>query len=298
MTKEKLGRPLGKEVQQARVAQSYLRLVLRQLARNRGAMAGCGVLLILIVLALAGPWVAPYDYAEAAGGSLEPPGNEHWMGTDLYGRDIFSRVIYGTRYSLAVGLVAVGIGMTFGLVLGLAAGYYGGLIDRIAVMAIDAMLALPGILLAMAIIAVLGPGILKVMIAVGVASIPRYARLVRASVLTTREETYVESARAVGVSNIRVIGRHVLPNVIGPVFVYATLNMPTAVLSAAGLSFLGLGAQPPTPEWGLMVSEGRKLLQVAWWISTFPGLAIMFTVLGLNLLGDGLRDAIDPRLRD
>jgi len=298
MTKEKLGRPLGEEVQQARVAQSYLRLVLRQLARNRGAMVGCGVLLILIVLAIVGPWVAPYDYAEAAGGSLKPPGNEHWMGTDLYGRDIFSRVIYGTRYSLAVGLVAVGIGMTFGLVLGLAAGYYGGLIDRIGIMAIDAMLALPGILLAMAIIAVLGPGILKVMIAVGVASIPRYARLVRASVLTVREETYVESARAVGVSNARVIGRHVLPNVIGPVFVYATLNMPTAILSAAGLSFLGLGAQPPTPEWGLMVSEGRKLLQVAWWISTFPGLAIMFTVLGLNLLGDGLRDAIDPRLRD
>ena len=278
-------------------AQSWGRIVFRQLVRNKGAMLGLAGLLILILVAIAAPVIAPYNPVKQSRDSLFPPSSKYLMGTDVFGRDILSRVIYGSRISLRIGLLSVGLGLSIGLTFGLIGGFYGGRIDAFLTMAIDAMLAMPGILLALAIVAVLGPSLTNVMIAVGISSAPRYARLVRGSVLSAREQDYVDAARVVGCPNNRIITRHILPNVLGPVLVLATLSIPTAILSAAGLSFLGLGAQPPTPEWGLMVSEGRKFLRSAWWVATMPGLVIMFTVLTINVFGDGLRDAIDPRLR-
>jgi peptide/nickel transport system permease protein len=276
---------------------TWSKIVLRQLSKNKGAMIGLAILVLMILVAIFAPTVAPYDPTQQSRDSLVGPSPEHLMGTDVFGRDILSRIIFGSRVSLRIGLFSVGIGVFIGLTLGLIGGYYGGNLDALLVMFIDAMLAFPGILLALAIVAVLGPSLTNVMVAVGISSAPSYARLVRGSVLTAREQIYVDSARVVGCSDMRIIFRHILPNVIGPVLVLATLGIPTAILSAAGLSFLGLGAQPPTPEWGLMVSEGRKFLRNAWWIATFPGLAIMVVVLSINMFGDGLRDAIDPRLR-
>jgi ABC-type dipeptide/oligopeptide/nickel transport system permease subunit len=219
------------------------------------------------------------------------------MGTDLLGRDILSRVIWGARLSLLIGLVSVCIGATIGTLLGLVAGFYGGWIDTVTMRVADAMLAFPGILLALTIIAALGTGITNVMIAVGVATIPEYARLTRGSVLSAKENLYVEAARVLGCPGSRIMFRHVLPNVVAPVIVLSTLRFGIAILTASGLSFLGLGAQPPTPEWGLMVSMGREYLGKAWWMSTFPGLAITVTVVAINLVGDGLREALDPSLR-
>lgn len=277
--------------------QSWSRIVFRQLSRNKGAMIGLGILCLLIFIAIAAPLVAPYDPVKQSRDSLDAPSTKHLMGTDVFGRDILSRIIYGARISLRIGLFSVGIGVSIGMTLGLIGGYYGGRLDALLVMFIDAMLAFPGILLALAIVAVLGPSLVNVMIAVGISSTPSYARLVRGSVLAAREHDYVDSARVVGCSDRRIIFRHILPNVVGPVLVLATLGIPRAILSAAGLSFLGLGAQPPIPEWGLMVSEGRKFLRNAWWVATFPGLAIMVVVLSIDMFGDGLRDAIDPRMR-
>jgi peptide/nickel transport system permease protein len=261
-------------------------------------MVGLSIILIAIFVAVAAPLVTPYEPTKPSRASLQPPGElDHPLGTDVLGRDMLSRIIYGSRISLRIGFLSVGIGVLAGLLLGLSGGYYGGWLDNFLVMIIDAMLAFPGILLAMAIVSVLGASLRNVMIAVGVSSIPRYARLVRGSVLSAREQLYVDSARVIGCKDSRIILRHIVPNVVGPILVMATLSVPTAILSAAGLSFLGLGAQPPTPEWGLMVSEGRKYLRHAWWVPTVPGVAIMITVLSINLFGDGMRDAIDPRLR-
>jgi peptide/nickel transport system permease protein len=278
-------------------AQPWSRIVFRQLVRNKGAMIGLGIILIAVIVAIGAPLVTPYEPTKPSRDNLQPPTMPHPLGTDPLGRDIMSRVIYGSRISLRIGFLSVGIGISAGLLLGLSGGYYGGWLDNLLVMIIDAMLAFPGILLAMAIVSVLGASLRNVMIAVGLSSIPRYARLVRGSVLSAREQLYVDSARVIGAKDSRIVLRHIVPNVIGPVLVMATLSVPTAILSAAGLSFLGLGAQPPTPEWGLMVSEGRKVMRHAWWVPTFPGLAVMVIVLSINLFGDGLRDAIDPRLR-
>jgi peptide/nickel transport system permease protein len=277
--------------------QSWSSIVARQLVRNKGAMVGLAGVMILILVALLASIIAPYDPTAQSRDSMEPPSLSHLMGTDRFGRDLFSRVVFGTRISLRIGFIAVGIGASIGLVLGLIGGYYGGNIDRALVMLTDAMLAFPGILLAMTIVSVLGTGLTNVMIAVGISSVPGYIRLVRGSVLSAREQVYVESAQAVGCSDLRILFRHILPNVLAPAVVLATLAIPVTILSAAGLSFLGLGAQPPTPEWGIMVSEGRQFLRSGWWIATFPGLVIMMTVLSVNLFGDGLRDAIDPRMR-
>jgi peptide/nickel transport system permease protein len=272
-------------------------IVLSQFRRNRGAMFG-GVLLTLIVLAaLFAPLLAPFAPDDQLGASRTPPSREFWLGTDVFGRDIYSRILFGGRLSLAVGVVSVGIGLGFGIVFGLLAGYYGHKVDAVVMMAVDTMLAFPGILLAMGIIAILGVGLQSVMMAVGISAIPAYTRLVRSSVLSTKNLAFVEAARVVGAGNGRVMFRHVLPSVFGPVVVLATLSIATAILSAAGLSFLGLGAQPPTPEWGAMVSDGRDYLRAAWWIAGMPGLAIMLAVMAVNLVGDGLRDALDPRLR-
>jgi peptide/nickel transport system permease protein len=273
-------------------------LLLPRVRRHKGLLIGLGIVLFLLLVALFQNTLAPQNpiqinilYA------LQGPGPAHWMGTDQYGRDVYSRVVHGSRISLSVGAISVGIAATAGTAVGLVAGYYGGPLDNLLMRIIDVLLAFPGILLALGIVSLLGPSLHNLMIAVGTAGIPLYARLVRGCVLVAREQLYVEAARAIGVPVRMILARHILPNVVAPIIVAATLGMGTAILSAASLSFIGLGSQPPTPEWGRMLSEGRDYLRGAWWISTFPGLAIMLTVLGVNLLGDGLRDVLDPRLR-
>ena len=230
-------------------------------------------------------------------GSRQPPGPGHLLGTDLLGRDVLSRIIYGARLSLRLGVVSVAIGLTKGYWLAYHPGYYGGKADTIFMRLMDAMLAFPGLLLALIIIASLGPGLMNVMLAVGISSIPTYARLVRASALSIREVEYIQAARLIGCTNLRMMFRHILPNLVGPVIVLATLQVGTAILVGSALSYLGMGAQPPTPEWGLMTAEGRAYLASAWWISTFAGVAIFTAVISINLMGDGLRGALDPRSR-
>ena len=272
--------------------------VLALFLKNRGAAIGSAVLIFFVLIALFANWVAPYDpISVVPEGGKQPPSRAHLMGTDLLGRDILTRVIFGARLSLLIGLVSVCIGATLGTIIGLGAGYYGGWLETVTMRVMDAMLAFPGILLALTVVVALGSGIVNVMIAVGVATIPGYARLVRGTVLSAKENVYVEAARVMGCPSTRIMFRHILPNVIAPVIVLSTLRFGIAILSAAGLSFLGLGAQPPTPEWGLMVSMGRTYLGKAWWMSTFPGLAITVAVIAINLMGDGLREALDPKLR-
>lgn len=277
---------------------SRLGEVARDLLRSRGVVIGGTLFLVLVVIAIAAPAIAPYNPIEQDyGQTLRPPSREHLMGTDNFGRDIFSRVVYGAQISLQVGLISVGIASVIGIPLGLAAGYYGGWLDSAAMRLIDVMLAFPGILLAFVIVAVLGSSLTNLMIAIGIGSIPGFARLIRGSVLSTRELSYVEAARVIGCRDPRVIGLHILPNVASPIIVYSTLKVATAILAGASLSFLGLGVQRPTPEWGVMLADGRNFLQQQWWISAFPGLAIMVTTLAINLLGDGIRDIHDPRTK-
>jgi peptide/nickel transport system permease protein len=264
--------------------------------RNKGAVFGLIVLLLWIAAAVLARYIAPYDPLLTVDAARQPPSVDFWFGTDRLGRDVLSRVIYGARISLLLGIISVAFGSLVGTILGLIAGFFSGNTDNVIMRIMDAMLAFPGLLLALIIIATLGPSIRNVMIAVGFATIPQYARLTRGSVLSVREMPYVESARVIGGGNVRIIVRHVLPNVAAPLIVLSTLQVGNAILVGAGLSFLGLGAQPPTPEWGLMAAEGREVLGKAWWISTFPGLAILSVVMALNLLGDGLRGALDPRL--
>ena len=289
--------PLLPDLGSAR-ARSRPFIVVSSMRRNPGAVAGAILILTLGVLALLAPAIAPYDPIKTAlRERLQAPSSTHLMGTDEFGRDTFSRVLYGGRTSLWLGVVAVGLSAAVGGVFGLLAGYYRGGLDLVVSRLIDLLLALPRILLALIIVFTLGPGVTHVMIAVGISGIPDYARIVRGSTLGTREHVYVDAARVIGVPSWLIIVRHILPNVIAPVIVIGTLGLGTAILSAAGLSFLGLGAKPPLVEWGYMLSEGRRSLSVAWWLTTFPGIAIMLAVLAVNLLGDGLRDALDPRLR-
>ena len=272
--------------------------VARRLARQRGAMVGAVILAVLALMAVGAPRLATRDPIRTAPReALQPPGARYLLGTDQFGRDVASRVLHGARLSLTVGLIAVGIAVALGVPIGLVSGFYGGRLDVFAMRVMDVLLAFPGILLALAIVGVLSPGLGNVMIAVGLAAVPTYARLTRASVLSARELLYVEAARAMGGRDRFILTRYILPNVVAPLIVTSTLGLGTAILSAAALSFLGLGSPPPTPEWGRMLSEGRDYLREAWWISTFPGLAIMLTVLAMNLLGDGLRDVLDPRLK-
>ena len=268
------------------------------LGRQRGAIVGLVILGGLALMALGAPWLSPRDpIRTAARDALQPPGARFVLGSDQFGRDVASRVLHGARVSLTVGLIAVSIAVALGAPLGLVSGYYGGRLDGLIMRVMDVLLAFPGILLALAIVSVLTPGLTNVMIAVGLSAVPTYARLVRASVLSARENLYVEAARALGGRDLGILARYILPNVVAPLIVTATLGLGTAILSAAALGFLGLGSQPPQPEWGRMLSEGRDYLREAWWISTFPGLGIMLTVLAMNLLGDGLRDVLDPRLQ-
>ncbi|MCG8539489.1 MAG: ABC transporter permease [Clostridia bacterium] len=274
--------------------------VWRRLRKNKMAMVGLGILIILIVSALSAPLIADYEdvvIKQDLINKLEEPSLEHIFGKDEFGRDIFARIIWGARVSLVVGIVAVGISVISGGTLGAVAGYYGGKLDTVIMRIMDIFLAIPSILLAIAIVSALGPSIINLMIAIGISYVPTYARIVRASVLSIREQEFIEAAKAIGASDFRIILRHIIPNALAPVIVQGTLGVAGAILSTAGLSFIGLGIQPPAPEWGAMLSTSRAYLRYAWHVTTFPGVAIMITILALNLLGDGLRDALDPRLK-
>lgn len=272
--------------------------MLKRLKRHRLATAGVIIIVLLILIAVSAPFVSPYDplkqnYDEL----LLPPSTQHWLGTDDLGRDMLSRIIYGSRYALLIGVAIVIIEMAIGVTLGLIAGFFGGFIDTAIMRFVDIMLSLPMLVLGLAIAGALGGGLLNVILAIGIIGWVQFSRLIRGEVLSVRISTFVEATRATGASNFRILIRHILPNTAASIIVLATLMIPDAILTSAALSFLGIGAQPPTPEWGLILSSGRNYLSTAWWIATFPGLAIMLTVLGFNFLGDGLRDALDPKLR-
>ncbi|MFW5789755.1 MAG: ABC transporter permease [Bacillota bacterium] len=270
--------------------------VLKRLLFNKKAIAGGILLLIIALSAIFAPSITPHSpIDQSMMNRLEPPSSEHLLGTDNYGRDIFTRILYGGRVSLRIGFISVGIAVLVGCTLGIMAGFYGGKIDNVIMRFIDIMLALPGILLALAIIAALGASLNNLMIAVGISYIPVFARLMRSSVLSVIEKDYIAAARGIGGNDLQIIFKHVIPNSINPIVVQATLAMAGSILSAAGLSFLGLGAQPPTPEWGSMIASTRQFIRISHYPVTFSGLAIVITVLSLNLFGDGLRDALDPK---
>jgi peptide/nickel transport system permease protein len=271
--------------------------------RDPGALIGLGLVSTFVLIAVFAPLLAPYDPRAqdlaALGGRCCPgPTADHWFGLDALGRDELSRIVYGARYSLVIGVVSVIVGLTFGLLLGSIAGYFGGLADSVVMRLMDIMLAVPGLLLAIGIVAMLGPGLFQIMIAVGVTQIPIFARLLRGSILAQRENDFVLAARSVGVPRRSILASHILPNAISPVIVQGTLAMATAIIDVAGLGFLGLGPQDPsTPEWGTMLTDTTRYLQTAPFLAIIPGVAIVLSVLGFNLIGDGLREALDPKLR-
>ena len=274
-----------------------------RLIRNPGAIVGFAFVATFVIAAVFAPVLSRSDPYEQnllliANGCCPGPSGDHWFGVDLLGRDVFSRILYGARYSLLIGVVSVAIGFSVGMVLGAVAGYIGGFVDSVIMRLMDVMLAIPGLLLAIGIVAALGPGIRQIMVAVGVANIPIFARLLRGSVLAQREADFVLAARAVGVRRPTILFAHIFPNAISPVIVQGTLAMATAIIDVAGLGFLGLGFQDPdTPEWGSMLTEVNEYLQTAPFLAIIPGLAIVVSVLGFNLIGDGLREALDPKLR-
>tara|TARA_R110000737_G_scaffold100379_5_gene134284 strand:+ start:4968 stop:5852 length:885 start_codon:yes stop_codon:yes gene_type:complete len=271
----------------------------RRFLKQKVALVALAFLVLLIAAAVLAPWVAPYDpSAPDYMNVLQGPSATHWAGTDTYGRDIFSRIIWGARISLTVGFLSVTLGALGGVGLGIVAGYYGRWIDSAVMRLCDLLLAFPGILLAIAVIAILGPGITNVIYAVAIFSIPVFARLARGTTLQLKRAVYVDAARAVGVGDGTIMLRHILPGTLPNVIVYFSMRIGTSILTAAALSFIGLGAQPPSPEWGAMLADGRTYMGVADHLTLFPGLAIFLTVLGFNLLGDGLRDALDPKLRN
>jgi peptide/nickel transport system permease protein len=275
----------------------YIRLW-RRFRRNKGAVFGLGVVVAIVVMALCADIIAPYNPLEQNYARImETPSVDHWLGTDSFGRDMLSRIIYGARIALIVGILAVLLAMVIGVTLGLISGYYGGIIDTVIMRVMDGVFAFPILILAIALMAVMGFGVRNVIIAVAVVSIAPFARVTRGDVLAVREEPYIEAARLSGIHNTAVIFRHVLPNVLAPIIVQGALRVSAAIITEAGLSFLGLGPQPPTPVWGSMIAEGRNFIVMAPHISTYPGIALMITVVGLNLLGDGLRDTLDPRLK-
>ncbi|WP_419095687.1 glutathione ABC transporter permease GsiD [Curvibacter soli] len=270
----------------------------RKFLRQRVALAAGAFVLLLVLVAALAPWFAPYDAENFFDYDAlnAPPSAQHWFGVDALGRDIFSRILMGARISLAAGLVSVAVGAVAGTLLGLLAGYYEGWWDRIVMRMSDVLFAFPGILLAIGIVAILGNGMLNVIMAVAVFSVPAFARLVRGNVLALKHQTFIEAARSIGASDAVIMLRHLLPGTVSAVVVYLTMRIGTSIITAASLSFLGLGAQPPTPEWGAMLNEARADMLNAPHIALFPSLAIFATVLAFNLLGDGLRDALDPRI--
>jgi peptide/nickel transport system permease protein len=272
--------------------------VWRRFRRAPGAVAGAAVVAAIVLLAVFAPLLAAGDpLAQHVAQGAQAPSAAHWFGTDKLGRDVFARILFGARISIRIGFVAVGLAITAGTMIGLVAGYAGKRVDTALMGAMDVMLAFPSIILAIAITTILGPSINNLMLAVGIVYVPQYARLARSSVLAVKEHEYVEAARAIGAGTPAILARHVLPNILAPLLVQATLGIATAELEAAGLSYLGLGARPPAPEWGAMLNDARDYWLSAPWALIFPGVSITVLVLGFNLLGDGLRDALDPRQR-
>ncbi len=270
----------------------------KRIRKNRMAMAGLGIVAILFCVAIFANELAPYPPARIdTSNILAPPTWKHLLGTDVLGRDVLSRIIHGAGVSLSVGLVAVGISTVIGMILGALSGYYSGLIDRIVMRFVDVMLCFPSFFLILAVIAFIGPSIWNIMIVIGITSWMGVARLVRAEFLSIRERDYVQAAVSQGASDVRIIFLHILPNAMAPVLVAATLGIASAVLIESGLSFLGIGVQPPDPSWGNMLTEGKDNIEIAWWLSLYPGMAILITVMGYNMLGEGIRDSLDPRLR-
>ena len=271
-----------------------------RLCRNKMAMIGLVILLLLVFCALFANQLADYEtlvIKQDMSIRLQGPSAQHWLGTDEYGRDILARLIHGSRISLVAGLVSVTISLVIGGLCGALAGYYGGIIDNIIMRVMDVLLAVPSILLAITIVAAFGTSLFNVMVAIGMSSVPGYARIVRAAVLSIKDQEFVESSRSIGTGTLRIILREIIPNCMAPIIVQATLGVASAILSTASLSFIGLGVQQPVPEWGAMLSGGRTYMRDAIHLTVFPGLAIVITVLALNLVGDGLRDALDPRLK-
>jgi peptide/nickel transport system permease protein len=274
-----------------------------RLLRNPGALLGAFFVTVFVTVAVFAPWIAPYGPKESNldllhNGEPVGPTSGHWFGIDLLGRDEFSRIVYGARYSLLIGIVSVSIGLSIGLVLGATAGYLGGKVDTVIMRCMDVMLAIPGLLFAIGIVAALQPGLWQVMLAVGIVNIPIFARLLRGSVLAQKENDFVLAARSVGVRRRNILFSHVLPNAVSPLIVQSTLAMATAIIDVAGLGFLGLGPQDPsTPEWGTMLTDANEYLSVGPFLAIIPGVAIVISVLGFNLIGDGLREALDPKLR-
>lgn len=272
--------------------------ILKKLLRNPSAVVGLGILLMLVVVSIVGPFIVQSPYEQNTAMKLLPPSSEHWFGTDDFGRDVFSRIVTGAHYSLTAGFISVLLGLTGGLVLGAFAGYYGKIVDQIIMMICNILLSFPSVLLAMAIVMVMEPGIYTPMVAVGISSIPIFARLVRAQFISLRESCFIEAVRSSGAGDLRIIFLHLLPNSIGPIIIQATLRIGSSILLAATLSFLGLGAQPPTPEWGSMLSSARNYIWTAPHLAIVPGVAITITVISVNLIGDALRDYLDPRTRN
>jgi len=274
-----------------------LSVIGKRFSRNTLSVIGTAVVLSLITISLLAPVLSPYDPTTIdVYNVLSPPGKAHWIGTDELGRDLLSRIIWGSRVSLKVGFVAVGIALMIGILVGSAAGFYGGKVDAVLMRFVDIMLAFPTFFLILAVIAILEPNIYTIMAVIGVTGWMDVARLVRAEFLSLKERDFVDAGRAIGISNARLIFRHILPNALSPVFVAATFGVAGAILTESGLSFLGLGVQPPDPSWGNILTSGKDNIEIAWWLSLYPGLAILITVLSYNLVGEGLRDALDPRL--
>ncbi|GIN19660.1 MAG TPA: ABC transporter permease [Bacillus bacterium] len=270
----------------------------RSFRKNKAALLGLGIVLFFIFLAIFADLIAPYGFRETELANKHlPPSRSHWFGTDEFGRDILSRVIYGARISLRVGFLAVSGSVIVGSLLGIVAGYYGRWVDGIISRIFDILLAFPSILLAIAIVAILGPSLQNAMIAIAIINVPTFGRLLRSRVLSVKEEEYITAAKAIGMTDGRILFHHVLPNSLAPIIVQGSLSIATAIIEAAALGFLGLGAQPPTPEWGKMLADSKDFIIQAPWTVFFPGIAIMLTVLGFNLMGDGLRDALDPRMK-
>jgi peptide/nickel transport system permease protein len=270
----------------------------RYFKRSRLAVGGLTIILITFLIAASASLIAPYDPGKTdVSLKLKAPSTQHYLGTDQLGRDVFSRMLYGSRVSLSVGFVAVAISILIGILVGATAGYYGRWVDSVLMRFVDIMLCFPSFFLILTVVALLGPSLFKVMVVIGITSWMGTSRFVRAEFLSLRERDFVQAAKALGVIDVRIIFRHILPNALAPVFVTATLDVATAILVEAGLSFLGFGVQPPAPSWGNILTEGRTYIFDAWWLTVFPGLAILITVLSFNLLGEGLRDALDPRLR-
>jgi len=291
--------PIGKQLD-VPDEPTFLQESIHQLRRNKAAIAGLIVIALFLFVGIFAPVISPHNPLEQTISMRKaPPFTEGYLlGTDSLGRDMLSRLIYGARISMIIGVVSVGIALFFGLLIGVVSGYYGGWFDKLVMRIIDIMLAFPYVLLTIVIVAILGASLTNAMIAIGISQVPRYVRLVRASVLAEKESDYVTAERSIGASNFELMFGSILPNCLAPISVQATLGVGEAILSSAALSFLGLGAQPPTPEWGLMIASSREFITSAWWIVTLPGIATLFAVLGFNLFGDGLRYILEPNLRD